>query len=130
MLYKLCYHLLYIQHEPPRIRSRDERGIRPLRREVSDPDLWDFLYVFAAGPESSNYDEAVKSEDASDDFPLVTDSPEDDQEGRDVSPENKRGGHVGLQKSHFSQVRFWNVRFPLRIAATRNLQLARTCCYP
>ena len=66
-------------HEDPR--QRRERYQTASRREVSDPDLWDFLHGFADEPESSTYEEAVESEDASDDFSLVTDCAED-QEGR------------------------------------------------
>ena len=69
-------------------RQRRERYQTASRGEVSDPDLWDFLHGFAAEPESSTYEEAVESEDASDDFSLVTDRAED-QEGHGVSPENE-----------------------------------------
>ena len=73
-------------HEDPR--QRRERYQTASRREVSDPDLWDFLHGFAAEPESSTYEEAVESEDASDDFSLVTDRAED-QEGHGVLPETE-----------------------------------------
>ena len=85
MPYKLRYHLLYTQNELVKIRDRYQTASR---REVSDLDLWDFLHGFVTEPESSTYEEAVESEDASDDFSLVTDRAED-QEGHGVSPENE-----------------------------------------
>ena len=66
--------------------QRRQRYQTALRREVSDPDLWDFLHGFSHDPDGSCYDEAVESEELSDDdYSLVTDRPED----RDAAPEDE-----------------------------------------
>ena len=58
--------------------QRRQRYQTSARREVSDPDLWDFLHGSSPDPEGSCYDEAVESEVVSDgDYSLVTDRPED-----------------------------------------------------
>ena len=66
----------------PRQRRR-QRYLDSNRGDVSDPDLWDFMRGATVGAASSTDEEAVESEDPSDDFSLVTDQPEspEDEEG-------------------------------------------------
>jgi hypothetical protein len=67
---------------------RRARYLRSSRSSVSDAELWDFLHGATIGDGDSEYDEAVESENPSDDFSLVTDQPEG---GGDhvASPENE-----------------------------------------
>ena len=73
-------------HEAPEYRRA--RYLRSSRSNVSDAELWDFLHGATIGDGDSEYDEAVESENPSDDFSLVTDQPEG---GGDhvASPENE-----------------------------------------
>jgi len=73
-------------HEAPE--HRRARYLRSSRSSVSDAELWDFLHGATIGDGDSEYDEAVESENPSDDFSLVTDQPEG---GGDhvASPENE-----------------------------------------
>ena len=61
-------------HEAPE--HRRARYLRSSRSSVSDAELWDFLHGATIGDGDSEYDEAVESENPSDDFSLVTDQPE------------------------------------------------------
>ena len=81
---------LYPGRAPEDPNQRRDRYQAARRRDVSDPDLWDFLHGFSGERDSSNYEEAVESENLSGgDFSLVTDQVEDDQAAHGASPENE-----------------------------------------
>ena len=66
--------VLHPERAAERPEQQRQRYLDSSRRDVSDPDLWDFLHGAQGEAESSTYEEAVESEKTSDgDFSLVTD---------------------------------------------------------